>query len=478
VTVAVYANATSDLCHPIAISFVGKNGRLIEPLPAGKRVVIFWYDSYIMFLRKYCKPTSDPKAEFAAPSAAPFIIIYDSAVPEDVSKLGNATASSTVRTWVYKMIIKVTTSTGQPLPGAIVIVKDAATGGQIFYASGVTSSEGSMEVKDIRTAFGGVISQVPAGVYEIDVYLPVKENGKTYLIWAASLVRTLQRGSTAPVQVLPVSVGAVKTTIPVMVQLQLPGGKTEPLGNVEIRAAAQVPAIEFENISGVIIPLTSKVVTVTLGPWTSVTDTSGEATVGPIYVPVKGAVTLKLEAIRMNGIPLGYTAVYKITTVNVTTAPLTITVPATVVQVTAYSANKVPLGNKATVTLTCTYEGKVIYETTGLGTVKAVIPVPYAVFAGKAAITCNATATAAGVKAKAKMIELTKTSVGKTVSVSVVVPITGWYVPGIGFITWQQLVTMIVVIFIVIIIIVIGLIEYQNWRRKRLVSILGAPPSR
>ncbi|WP_243665834.1 hypothetical protein [Vulcanisaeta sp. JCM 16159] len=51
----------------------------------------------------------------------------------------------------------------------------------------------------------------------------------------------------------------------------------------------------------------------------------------------------------------------------------------------------------------------------------------------------------------------------------------GYYVPGIGFVPVGTLIAIAVAIIMVVILIVIGLIEYARWRRERLARLIRPP---
>ncbi len=143
---------------------------------------------------------------------------------------------------------------------------------------------------------------------------------------------------------------------------------------------------------------------------------------------------------------------------------LPIYIPAVNVSITALSANGMPLTKYAIVGLSCAE-----YNVSNLGLVSAVIPIP-----STGSITCKAYAYSFGMYSS-KTIVLTANESGEAISVTLVIPVSGYYVPGIGFVPLGTLVTIAIVILITIILIVIGLMKYARWRRERLARLIRPP---
>ncbi|ADN50269.1 hypothetical protein [Vulcanisaeta distributa] len=143
---------------------------------------------------------------------------------------------------------------------------------------------------------------------------------------------------------------------------------------------------------------------------------------------------------------------------------LPIYIPAVNVSITALSANGMPLTKYAIVGLSCAG-----YNVSSLGLISVVIPIP-----STGSITCKAYAYSFGVYSS-KTVVLTANESGETVSVTLMVPVSGYYVPGIGFVPISTLVAIAVVIIIVIVLIVISLMEYARWRRERLARLIRPP---
>ncbi len=140
---------------------------------------------------------------------------------------------------------------------------------------------------------------------------------------------------------------------------------------------------------------------------------------------------------------------------------LPIYVPAVNVSITALSANGMPLAKYAIVSLSCAG-----YNVSNIGSVSTVIPIP-----STGSITCRAYAYSFGMYSN-KTVVLTAGENGETVSVTLVIPVSGYYMPGIGFVPVGTLIVITIVIIIIIILIIIGLIEYARWRRERLARLI------
>ncbi len=140
-------------------------------------------------------------------------------------------------------------------------------------------------------------------------------------------------------------------------------------------------------------------------------------------------------------------------------------IPAVNVSITALSANGMPLTRYAIVGLSCAG-----YNVSSLGLISAVIPIP-----STGSITCKAYAYSFGVYSSKTVVLTANESGGETISVTLVVPVSGYYVPGIGFVPISTLIAIAVAIIILIVLIVIGLMEYARWRRERLARLIRPP---
>ena len=479
-TVAVFNSENASLCEPIAISFTDAGGRLIQPLPVGKRVVVFWYDSYIKFLNTTCRHSASTSASFAALEEKSYlpVVIYDSAISEDVQKLGDARTVSSVRTWTYIAKVVVKDREGRPVPNAIVIVYDALTGGRYYYGVGKTATDGSVVIKDVLLPTATIAPPMP---YVVEVYVPIKITNKTVVaVYGGSMRYVLQRGSSEPVQVLPVSTGAAIMTVPVRlvtVVMSAPEGKIIPLAGATVKLEERVPVVELVKLRlhgrEIYVKGRAYVETIPFGVKTA--DEKGEITVSPVYISANGVTTIIVNVLKYGVIDLGYKKEISFTVENATSGPVYVKIPGVKLVAYALSANKIPLGSVATTSIVCTYDGKIIATTTVRGdTASVLFPLPYDVVTGKKTIRCTVSAQAAGANSTTT-VTITAKDAKKVVSVRVIVPVSGIVLPGGTFVPMQTLITALVVALIVIIIIVIGLMEYSTWRRKRLVSIIGAP---
>ncbi|WP_243678283.1 hypothetical protein [Vulcanisaeta distributa] len=144
---------------------------------------------------------------------------------------------------------------------------------------------------------------------------------------------------------------------------------------------------------------------------------------------------------------------------------LPVYIPAVNVSITALSANGMPLAKYAIVGLQCAG-----YNVSNLGLISVVIPIP-----STGSITCKAYAYSFGVYSSKTVVLTANESGGETISVTLVVPVSGYYVPGIGFIPVGTLIAIAVAIIIAVILIAIGLIEYARWRRERLARLIRPP---
>ncbi|MFZ8811365.1 MAG: hypothetical protein ACO2PN_25080, partial [Pyrobaculum sp.] len=171
--------------RPYAVVHSDNRGKLVHPLPdisAIKQtnvVRVAWYNGYLWELLK-------GKPEFT-------IWIYDQLISRDVTELGDASATSKIRTYVYPLTVTVRDDAGRPLTNMYVRVVDTSTVGQLVNAVNMTGADGGAQVVDLRISKypSGVLSQVPGTSYYYFVY---DESG--------ALVATgkfeIQRGGTVP----------------------------------------------------------------------------------------------------------------------------------------------------------------------------------------------------------------------------------------------------------------------------------------
>jgi hypothetical protein len=125
-----------------------------------------------------------------------------------------------------------------------------------------------------------------------------------------------------------------------------------------------------------------------------------------------------------------------------------------------------PLTTLALINVTCDNH----FVDSGVGPqVVVVVPIP-----SSGSIMCNITGYSYG-KAAWEGVILTTEESGQVVPITLTIPVSGYYIPGIGFVPTITYVLLTVVIMIIIILIMVLLIEYSNWRRKRLAGLLGPP---
>ncbi|ABW00855.1 hypothetical protein [Caldivirga maquilingensis] len=154
---------------------------------------------------------------------------------------------------------------------------------------------------------------------------------------------------------------------------------------------------------------------------------------------------------NVSGVPLS--------PITVTVSPGTqasVSVPVSQLSIAAYTINGVQLSNAQ---IAVTYSGKQIAA--GVGSVSVIVPggVSYTVSVSAYGVTNSTTVTP---------------TVGSVMSVRAIVPISGYVIFG-AFVPLSTLILVAVIILIVIIIIVVLLIEYGNWRRRRLAGGLFGP---
>jgi len=195
------------------------------------------------------------------------------------------------------------------------------------------------------------------------------------------------------------------------------------------------------------------------------TNAQGQITTATFVTPVApfaAQVTITVQSWK--GISLGYTYTYYVTSSNATT-PIQVSVPAVELTVTPVSASGAPLTTEATVNVTCSG----VPIASGVGQQTVVVPIP-----SSGSITCTINGYSYG-KSASTTVTLTSSQAGQTITKTLTIPVSGYYIPGVGFVPTSTFILLAVVIIIIIILIVILLIEYSNWRRKRLAGLLGPP---
>jgi hypothetical protein len=179
-------------------------------------------------------------------------------------------------------------------------------------------------------------------------------------------------------------------------------------------------------------------------------------------------VSLDIHVGSWLGIPLNYNYHYVLTQYN-KTMPIYVNIPAAELVITPVSASGMPLTTQALINVACDNH----FVDSGVGLQVVVVPIP-----SSGSIMCNITGYSYGAIAR-KGVILTMERSGQVVPITLTVPVSGYYIPGIGFVPISMFIDITillgVVIMIIIILIVILLIEYSNWRRRRIAKLLGPP---
>ncbi len=139
----------------------------------------------------------------------------------------------------------------------------------------------------------------------------------------------------------------------------------------------------------------------------------------------------------------------------------TLSIPVAELKVSAQSQNGVAFTNAA---INVSYNGVVVAS--GTGSVDVVLP-------SGSGYTYTVTVSAYGATSS-KTITLTP---GTSYPLTVTLPVSG-YMIGNTFVPMSTVILLIVLVVIVVIIVVIALIEYGNWRRKRMAGGLFGPGSK
>jgi hypothetical protein len=458
---------------PIAIDFSGPTGQLMQPLPAGaNRTVVYWYDSCLLY--------------DITNGAYPYINIYDTNILTDVQTLGNAFTATSIETHVVPATIYLKSATGTGIPGALVVAFDEPTMGNEFLAFNVTGTDGSITPVDYRI-YPPSTSQLPPTNYYLVAYYKatgapltwqeVKEaissHTTLYLVPVFENTFSIQRTVTATEAIESFTLTNVLTTANIVVVLSsfgpAPGVSLSysvsepecPITITSITPASTTVGYVYSVSPLMPSPSVCKPVTAVTGSGT--TNSYGQLTTATFVTPVSpfaAQVTVTVQSWK--GISLGYTYTYYVTGSNATT-PLQISVPAVQLTVTPVSASGQPLTTEATVNVTC---GGVPIAS-GVGTQTVVAPIP-----SSGSITCTLAGYSYG-KSVSTTVTLTSSEAGQTITRTLTIPVSGYYVPGVGFVPTSTFILLAVVIIIVIILIVILLVEYSNWRRRRLAGLLG-----
>jgi hypothetical protein len=155
-------------------------------------------------------------------------------------------------------------------------------------------------------------------------------------------------------------------------------------------------------------------------------------------------VTINVTVQSWRGIPLDYTYSYTLTSAE----PITITVPSAELVVTPVNPSGGALVS-AVVNITCSN----IPIAGGFGQQTVVVPIP-----SSDSITCTITGSSNGMAA-ATTVTLTNSQAGQVITRTLVIPVSEYYTPNIGFI---MIITVVAVIAIILAVILV-----REWGKRR-----------
>jgi len=461
---------------PVAIDFSGLNGQLMQPLPnvAGANIAVYWYDSCLLYN--------------ITRGAYPYIDIYDTAISYDVQTLGDAFSTAVVETHVVPATIYLKSATGTGIPGALVVVFDQPTMGNELLGFNVTGTDGSITPVDYRI-YPPATSQLPPTNYYLVAYYnatgtpltwqevekAVSSGKPLYLVPVFENTFSIQRTVTATEAIESFTLSNILTTANIVVVLSsfgpAPGvtlsySVSEPECPIKItQVSPTMTTVGYIYSVTPLVPSPSVCKSVTAVTGSGTTNAQGQLTTATFVTPIApfaAQVTITVQSWK--GISLGYTYTYYVTSSNAT-APIQVSVPAVELTVTPVSASGAPLMSEATVNVTCNG----VTVASGVGQKTVVVPIP-----SSGSITCTINGYSYG-KTASTTVTLTSSQAGQTITRTLTIPVSGYYIPGVGFVPTSTFILLAVVIIIIIILIVILLIEYSNWRRKRLAGLLGPP---
>jgi len=477
--VVEYVSGAPRFCAgvaPVAIDFSNLNGQLMQPLPnvTGANIAVYWYDSCLLYN--------------ITRGAYPYIDIYDTAISYDVQTLGDAFSTAVVETHVVPATIYLKSATGTGIPGALVVVFDQPTMGNEFLGFNVTGTDGSITPVDYRI-YPPATSQLPPTNYYVVAYYAangtpltwqqieqaVSSGATLYLVPVFENTFSIQRTVTATEAIESFTLSNILTTANIVVVLSsfgpAPGvtlsySVSEPECPIKItQVSPAMTTVGYIYSVTPLMPSPSVCTPTTAVTGSGTTNAQGQITTATFVTPVApfaAQVTITVQSWK--GISLGYTYTYYVTSSNATT-PIQVSVPAVELTVTPVSASGAPLTTEATVNVTC--NGVPIAS--GVGQQTVVVPIP-----SSGSITCTINGYSYG-KSASTTVTLTSSQAGQTITKTLTIPVSGYYIPGVGFVPTSTFILLAVVIIIIIILIVILLIEYSNWRRKRLAGLLGPP---
>ena len=153
-------------------------------------------------------------------------------------------------------------------------------------------------------------------------------------------------------------------------------------------------------------------------------------------------VTINVTVQSWRGIPLGYTYSYTLTSAG----PITMTVPSAELVVVPVSPSGGALVN-AVVNITCSG----IPIASGVGQQTVVIPIP-----SSGSITCTITGSSNG-RAAATTVTLTSSQAGQVITRTLVIPVSEYYTPNMGFIMLITVIALLVAVLAVLIVVILRL---------------------
>ncbi len=341
---------------PVAIDFSGVNGQLLQPLPAGNRTVVYWYDSCLLYT--------------ITGGAYPFINVYDTSIQSDVNNLGNPVLQAAVETHVVPATIYLKSATGTGIPGALVVVFDQPTMGNEFLGFNITGTDGSITPVDYRI-YPPATSQLPPTNYYVVVYYnatgapltwqeiqqAVSSGEPLYLVPVFENTFSIQRTVTATEAIESFTLSNILTTANIVVVLSsfgpAPGvtlsySVSEPECPVTI-STISTPAtiVGYTYTVSPLVPSPSTcTMTTAIKPTMATTNAQGQVSTSTFVVPISpftAQVTVTVQSWK--GIPLGYTYTYYVTSSNAST-PIQVSIPAVELTVTPVSASGAPLGTE------------------------------------------------------------------------------------------------------------------------------------
>ncbi|MEM1638110.1 MAG: carboxypeptidase-like regulatory domain-containing protein [Pyrobaculum sp.] len=276
-----------DQNHDVyAIIFTNNRGQLFYDLPdisfMGKRSVIYvsWFDGYPLSVI-----TKDP---------AYLIWIYQQDIGNDIYQLGNASSTVEIRTYVYPATLTVYGPNGQPLAGVVVQVYDDGTKGAMFYFNGTTGSTGAVTVYDrlISNYPAGFLSQLPSTNFDYQILYPYSTSTAAApadaQIWVPVATGTfsIQRGAT-----VPSSGYSITSTVTFMQQLPIAQSGVGASGTFYLQTPQGTVAIPFKTVT--------------------VSGTSYIVPSQPIPTSVSYPLTMEVDTVYVNGVPVKLTTPFK-----------------------------------------------------------------------------------------------------------------------------------------------------------------------